>query len=164
MTKLYRHFDRDDILLYVGISLSAVTRLSQHKNQSPWYDYISKITIENHLTKQDARTAEKKAIIKENPLYNKRIPEFFISKEEYEILKNKKSMTRNDISKSLLYICESSGGVKPWADGKGIAFSYVAGVIRGDKKPGKKILRAMGLRKSFSLKKTTVMKFEDIAN
>lgn len=35
---------------------------------------------------------------------------------------------------------------------------------RGDAKPGRKLLRAMGLRKAFTDKKTTAMKFEDITN
>ena len=35
-TCLYRHYDKDDKLLYVGISISAYTRLSQHKINSKW--------------------------------------------------------------------------------------------------------------------------------
>lgn len=73
-------------------------------------------------------------------------------------------MTLDELRRELHNICMDAGGVKPWASGKGIAFSYVAGVIRGDKKPGKKILKAMELRKSFSLRKDAVMKFEDITN
>ena len=73
-------------------------------------------------------------------------------------------MTLDELRRELHNICQDAGGIKPWADSQGIAFSYVASAIRGDVKPGRKILKAMGLRKSFSAKKTTVMKFEDITN
>ena len=61
-------------------------------------------------------------------------------------------------------LCEDAGSIRAWAEANGMAFSYVAAVRRGDVKPSRKILKAMGLRKSFSAKKTTVMKFEDITN
>ena len=77
---------------------------------------------------------------------------------------NLRIMTLNELRRELHNICMDAGGVKPWADSKGIAFSYVAGVIRGDKKPGAKILKALGKRNAFREKKTTVMKFEDITN
>ncbi len=50
-----------------------------------------------------------------------------------------------------------------WADKNGLSFGYVASVIRGDAKPGAKILKALGKKKRFSLKKKPkVIKFEDI--
>jgi len=72
-------------------------------------------------------------------------------------------MTITELRKKLFELCEKAGGVKAWADDQGISFSYVAAVIRGDSNPGRKILNAMGIRKSFSLKKKPkVMRFEDI--
>lgn len=68
--KLYRHFDSQDCLLYVGTSTSICTRLSQHKVHSGWYDSIVKITIENFESKRDMLDAEKIAIQNENPKYN----------------------------------------------------------------------------------------------
>jgi hypothetical protein len=61
-------------------------------------------------------------------------------------------------------LCEDAGSIRAWAEANHMSFSYVAAVRRGDVKPSRKILKAMGLRKSFSAKKTTVMKFEDITN
>jgi len=43
---LYRHFDAQGNLLYVGISRNAAARLRGHKIAS-WYDDISSITIEH---------------------------------------------------------------------------------------------------------------------
>lgn len=69
-TQLYRHFDKDGTLLYVGISLSAVARLSQHKASS-WFDQIAMITVETHPTLEVALERERAAIRIEKPIYNK---------------------------------------------------------------------------------------------
>jgi len=68
---LYRHFDQDGTLLYIGISLSAISRLGQHKLHAPWFRNISSVTVEKFLSRTEALKAEKDAIQKENPLYNK---------------------------------------------------------------------------------------------
>lgn len=68
--KLYRHFDSDDNLLYIGVSTSILRRLSNHKSNAYWYDQIAKITIENFDTKKEMYEAEKKAIVAEKPRFN----------------------------------------------------------------------------------------------
>ena len=70
MNHLYRHWDEKDNLLYVGISLSAINRLGQHKDNSKWFEKIKKVTIENFQTRQEVVEAEKKAIWDEKPLHN----------------------------------------------------------------------------------------------
>ena len=67
---LYRHFDEWDNLLYVGVSLSTIQRLSQHKSHSHWFNNISKITIENFPSREEVLKAERIAIQKEAPLHN----------------------------------------------------------------------------------------------
>ena len=69
-TCLYRHFDAAGRLLYVGISLSAVARLSQHMDGSSWADEIKSMTIERFPTRQEAHEAERQAIRDENPAHN----------------------------------------------------------------------------------------------
>lgn len=69
--QLYRHFDADGQLLYVGISFSAVYRLSQHRDSSNWYERIAKVTIENFPSRQEVVEAERRAITEENPIHNK---------------------------------------------------------------------------------------------
>lgn len=71
MCYLYKHWDKNDNLLYVGISLSAVARLKQHSRKADWYDKIAKITIEKFCSREEAIDAEKLAIIMEKPLFNK---------------------------------------------------------------------------------------------
>jgi predicted GIY-YIG superfamily endonuclease len=69
-TTLYRHFNADGKLLYVGISLSALQRLSQHADHSDWYNKISRVEMEHFSDRPSAMAAEKKAVISEGPLYN----------------------------------------------------------------------------------------------
>jgi len=69
-TSLYRHFDKDGTLLYVGISLSALNRLGQHADHSAWFKTISNVTIEHFDTREEALKAETLAIRQEKPLHN----------------------------------------------------------------------------------------------
>lgn len=70
MTNLYRHYNTTGILLYVGISLSAIRRLSQHSNRSRWFNQIAMIKIEKFESRDEAQFAEKQAIENEGPLFN----------------------------------------------------------------------------------------------
>ena len=72
--QLYRHFDAAGDLLYVGISLSAVGRLAQHRSSADWFDQIAKIEIEQFETRDLALAAEAAAINAERPKYNRVIP------------------------------------------------------------------------------------------
>lgn len=70
-TTLYRHFDSNDNLLYVGISLSAYERFKQHLSQSGWSIQSIKMTMQHYNTREEALIAEKDAIINERPIHNK---------------------------------------------------------------------------------------------
>lgn len=67
---LYRHFDSDNNLLYVGISLNAVNRLVKHRSTAHWFSDIAKITVEKYPDRFSVIRAEREAIQKENPKYN----------------------------------------------------------------------------------------------
>ena len=69
-THLYRHFDKNGALLYVGISLSALNRLGQHCDHSAWYNSISRVEIETFEARELALEAEAKAIFNEKPKHN----------------------------------------------------------------------------------------------
>lgn len=71
--QLYRHFDAEGRLLYVGISLSAVERLKQHVARSGWSAEIASITVETHADREAAMKAEREAVERERPLYNKQL-------------------------------------------------------------------------------------------
>lgn len=88
-TELYRHYDAAGRLLYVGISLDATVRLQGHRVKS-WFDLVSFITIERFSTRTEALTAERDAILKEEPEFNrvyrtsKEVEEFRLYLEELE--------------------------------------------------------------------------------
>ena len=69
-TQLYRHFDEKGRLLYVGISLNAISRAKQHGKDKPWWLEVRSIQIELFPTREEAAQAEVEAIRKEKPLYN----------------------------------------------------------------------------------------------
>jgi hypothetical protein len=69
-TALYRHFDGEGRLLYVGISLSPTYRLSQHRVSSSWFVRISRISVEWFHNRDTALEAERRAIKAEKPEYN----------------------------------------------------------------------------------------------
>lgn len=70
-TTLYRHYDKDGVLLYVGISLCQAMRLNQHSYDAEWFADIANVTLEQFPTRQEAEQAEIKAIQSEKPLHNK---------------------------------------------------------------------------------------------
>jgi hypothetical protein len=69
-TALYRHYDADGALLYVGISLSPMARTGQHSMDACWFDSVSSISIEWHENRSAALDAECIAINFENPRHN----------------------------------------------------------------------------------------------
>jgi hypothetical protein len=69
-TIVYRHFDSEGQLLYVGISLNAVARLADHRQTSHWFDGIARIDLQRFPSRQAALAAERRAIRKEKPLFN----------------------------------------------------------------------------------------------
>lgn len=67
---LYRHFDADNNLLYVGISLSAYQRFAQHKRHSKWAGQSVRMEMERFEDRKAAMAAEELAIRKEKPKFN----------------------------------------------------------------------------------------------
>jgi len=54
-TELYRHFDANGSLLYVGISLSTAQRMGEHRCGSEWWKKVVSITIQRFPTRKPAR-------------------------------------------------------------------------------------------------------------
>jgi hypothetical protein len=69
MYQLYRQFNKGGQLLYVGMSLHTIARLSGHK-KSGWFAEIARVEVENFDSKDCVVAAEAKAIKTENPRYN----------------------------------------------------------------------------------------------
>lgn len=80
-TCLYRYFDADGVLLYVGISVSALVRLRRHKREAAWFDKAATIKIERFRNRWNAAVAEYLAIKNEKPLHNSPRWRFYISNQ-----------------------------------------------------------------------------------
>lgn len=68
-TALYRFFDAEEELLYIGISKDPATRWEQHRAK-PWWRDVSMRVIEWYDDRPAAERAERKAIVAEGPRYN----------------------------------------------------------------------------------------------
>ena len=68
--QLYRHFNDQGELLYVGMSLSTVARLMEHRCNSHWFYDIVNIKIEYFPDMESVLKAETLAIKMEKPLHN----------------------------------------------------------------------------------------------
>jgi hypothetical protein len=67
---LYRFYNAEGRLLYVGWTSRALVRWVEHTRYQPWWSEVSHIRVEHLPTADDAREAEIRAIRNENPLYN----------------------------------------------------------------------------------------------
>jgi len=68
---VYRCFDADRRLLYVGSTLNTFTRFQAHEKRSPWWADVKDISTEEHPDLTAARIAEAAAIRREHPARNK---------------------------------------------------------------------------------------------
>ena len=69
-TDLYRYFDAEGRLLYVGISFSAIARAAQHREDKGWWQDVARMHVEHLPTRSEAVAAERQAIQSEQPLHN----------------------------------------------------------------------------------------------
>ena len=69
-TQLYRHFDADRNLLYVGVTSNIDVRNASHKVNSHWFSAIDIIESEEFPDRSSAVAAELSAIKEESPKWN----------------------------------------------------------------------------------------------
>lgn len=67
---LYRFYDSDNTLLYVGVTVDLERRLAEHLNEKHWYTDMERIKVEHFPSRYAAESAEKRAIRQEFPLHN----------------------------------------------------------------------------------------------
>jgi predicted GIY-YIG superfamily endonuclease len=69
MTTLYRAYDSDGRLLYVGIAENVEKRIDQHLS-APWARHLALLHVQRNLTRVEAGRLEREAIRAEWPLWN----------------------------------------------------------------------------------------------
>lgn len=67
---LYRFFDDQKNLLYIGITSDPATRFKQHSSHKTRWHTVATITLEHYPTRSDVEAAELHAIATEHPLHN----------------------------------------------------------------------------------------------
>ena len=79
---VYRMYDEDDRLLYIGASSETLGRFRAHASnpEYDWYEDVRTIKIEKHPTMRDALEAERAAIQAESPVYN--VSEYGVGRPE----------------------------------------------------------------------------------
>lgn len=70
LTYLYRLFDAEGRLLYVGITKQLETRMEQHAKVQHWWPLVVSRNTQPFATRVAAMEAEAAAILSENPSYN----------------------------------------------------------------------------------------------
>lgn len=69
---LYRHFDDNDVLLYVGITDSLGDRTnSGHARTSDWVQFAVRAEAEWHDSREQASAEERDAVENEHPIFNR---------------------------------------------------------------------------------------------
>lgn len=69
-TALYRYFDKNAVLLYVGITKDPGARDEQHARSSAWHPLHIRREVQWFEMRSDAEVAERSAIRDEAPLFN----------------------------------------------------------------------------------------------
>jgi hypothetical protein len=69
-TALYRLYDTEYNLLYIGISMNPMTRFKAHAHDKNWWHLVAHADYTWHPTFRDARLAEDAAHLSERPPFN----------------------------------------------------------------------------------------------
>jgi hypothetical protein len=70
-TAVYRLYDKDEVLVYVGISSQPPIRFVQHRQGSAWWRDVVTREVEWYETRRLALAEEFRAITHDRPLFNK---------------------------------------------------------------------------------------------
>ena len=67
---VYRHYDADDNLLYVGVSRNPQNRIDTHRKTAHWFNDSVRVEHEKYSDRESAIHAETAAIKSESPKWN----------------------------------------------------------------------------------------------
>ncbi|QNN98927.1 G-I-Y-Y-I-G endonuclease [Mycobacterium phage Mova] len=67
---LYRFYNAEDELLYIGITNNPRSRFNQHHADKAWFKSVARATMQHFATRAELETAEVAAIQSELPRYN----------------------------------------------------------------------------------------------
>jgi predicted GIY-YIG superfamily endonuclease len=67
---LYRAYDAQGVLLYIGITMNPGNRFAQHSEDKPWWADVAEIRVEHFGSRKRVLAAERAAIQAERPRFN----------------------------------------------------------------------------------------------
>lgn len=70
METLYRYFDAEGTLLYIGVTSRINRRMREHYESSAWFAKVTRCEFEQFPDRKSVLDAERNAILSENPLHN----------------------------------------------------------------------------------------------
>lgn len=70
-TSVYRYFDEQGILLYVGITSRGMLRNREHNGSKDWWPYVAAQEVEHFTTRDEAHAREIELIADFRPPFNK---------------------------------------------------------------------------------------------
>lgn len=72
---VYRFYDAEPLLLYVGISNSPTSRFKSHSRKAPWWPDIARVRIVWCSSRKQALREEARVIRTEGPIWNQALNE-----------------------------------------------------------------------------------------
>ena len=69
-TSVYRFYDENDLLLYVGITSRRVTRQYEHNSSKDWWKFVKRQEVEHYPSRREAMSRERGLITRFRPPFN----------------------------------------------------------------------------------------------
>lgn len=70
-TSVYRYYDRDGLLIYVGITSRGARRNYEHNTSKDWWPYVARQEVDHYETRALALRHERSLIIRHRPPFNR---------------------------------------------------------------------------------------------
>jgi predicted GIY-YIG superfamily endonuclease len=118
---LYRFYDANDDLLYVGISNTWYQRFHQHERTSGWFSRVAHATFESYESREAVEAAELIAIKSENPQFNKASnPAYETATDHFQKIKlwSQSNLEADQLHKSLIEYMKEYRELRPQIKGK----------------------------------------------
>lgn len=116
-TFVYRLYDEDDILLYVGVTNNVKSRFEQHADDKYWWGWVQRHRLEEHPNRGAALRAEMDAIRTEHPVFNLsgRPPaDGLIDRRVYRLIKELRYVVRCPESFKIIGIPDAFDVLEVW--------------------------------------------------